>query len=156
MDKEKILRRRDEPEIQNPRKSLTMAAAISPLAFFSAAAASTGTTAPKLPQISPPQKPQIIPILQSKPSLSSLTAAGSAIAIAAIVSTSPPSLADAGPAFNVYYGTAASAANYGGLGGNANKKDSAEYVYDVPDGWKERLVSKVEKGISKSPWKFLN
>ncbi|XP_023547955.1 thylakoid lumenal 19 kDa protein, chloroplastic-like [Cucurbita pepo subsp. pepo] len=133
-----------------------MAAAISPLAFFSAAAASTGTTAPKLPQIPPPQKPQIIPILQSKPSLSSLTAAGSAIAIAAIVSTSPPSLADAGPAFNVYYGTAASAANYGGLGGNANKKDSAEYVYDVPDGWKERLVSKVEKGTNGTDSEFYN
>lgn len=126
-----------------------MATAISPLAFFSAAAASTGTTAPKPPQ-SPPQPKHQFPILQSKSPLPTLTApisaAATAIAVATILSTAPPSLADTGAAFNVYYGTAASAANYGGFGGNANKKDSAEYIYDVPEGWRERLVSKVEKG----------
>lgn len=34
--------------------------------------------------------------------------------------------------FQTYYGTAASASSYGGYGGNANKKDSAEYIFDVP------------------------
>lgn len=130
-----------------------MATAITPLAFFSAAATSTATTAPKPPQTPPLPKPQIT-ILQSKPPLSTSTApisiAATAIAVAAILSTTPSSLADNGAGFNVYYGTAASAANYGGLGGNASKKDTAEYIYDVPEGWKERLVSKVEKGTPKS------
>ena len=39
--------------------------------------------------------------------------------------------ADVAP-FQTYYGTAASASSYGGYGGNANKKDSAEYIFDVP------------------------
>lgn len=58
--------------------------------------------------------------------------------------------------FKVYYGTAASAANYGGYGGNASKKDAAEYVYEVPEGWKERLVSKVEKGTNGTDSEFFN
>ncbi|KAH9299318.1 hypothetical protein KI387_031000, partial [Taxus chinensis] len=58
--------------------------------------------------------------------------------------------------FSIYYGTAASAANYGGYGGNASKKDSAEYIYDVPQGWKERLVSKVEKGTNGTDSEFYN
>lgn len=126
-----------------------MATAISPLAVFSAAAASSTTTAQKPPQ-TPPLSRLHLPTLQSKPLLPALAAHASAIAVAAILSTASPSLADTGAAFNVYYGTAASAANYGGYGGNASKKDSAEYVYDVPDGWKERLVSKVEKGTPES------
>ncbi|KGN45140.1 thylakoid lumenal 19 kDa protein, chloroplastic [Cucumis sativus] len=131
-----------------------MATAIAPLAFLT----STGTTAPKPPQASSLPKPQI-PILQSKPPLSStapISIAATAIAVAAILSTATPSLADTGAAFNVYYGTAASAANYGGLGGNANKKDTAEYIYDVPEGWKERLVSKVEKGTNGTDSEFYN
>jgi len=83
-------------------------------------------------------------LLPFKQPLTNLTAAAT---IAAILTTAPlPSLAQEFPSYQVYYGTAASAANYGGYGGNSNKKDSAEYVYDVPAGWKERLVSKVEKG----------
>lgn len=136
-----------------------MATAITPLAFFSAAATSTATTAPKPPQTPPLPKPQIT-ILQSKPPLSTSTApisiAATAIAVAAILSTTPSSLADNGAGFNVYYGTAASAANYGGLGGNASKKDTAEYIYDVPEGWKERLVSKVEKGTNGTDSEFYN
>lgn len=58
--------------------------------------------------------------------------------------------------YQTYYGTAASAANYGGYGGNSSKKDSAEYVYDVPGGWKERLVSKVEKGTNGTDSEFYN
>ncbi|KAG6593309.1 Thylakoid lumenal 19 kDa protein, chloroplastic, partial [Cucurbita argyrosperma subsp. sororia] len=109
-----------------------MATAISPLAFFSAgAAATTGAIVPKPSQTPPLPKP-LIPVLQSNPSgpLSSLTAPISAIAVAAILSTTPPSLADAGGAFNVYYGTAAS--------------------------WKERLVSKVEKGTNGTDSEFYN
>ncbi|KQJ98897.1 thylakoid lumenal 19 kDa protein, chloroplastic [Brachypodium distachyon] len=74
--------------------------------------------------------------------------------------TPPPShaaAADPDPSsFKVYYGTAASAANYGGYGGNASKKDAAEYVYDVPGTWKERLVSKVEKGTNGTDSEFYN
>ena len=72
-----------------------------------------------------------------------------AAAVAAVMMTSSAAVAvgyDGSSGYEVYYGTAASAANYGGYGGNSNKKASAEYVYDVPEGWKERLVSKVEKG----------
>ncbi|XP_047341573.1 thylakoid lumenal 19 kDa protein, chloroplastic [Impatiens glandulifera] len=76
---------------------------------------------------------------------------------AAVILTAPaaPSLAET-TAYQIYYGTAASAANYGGYGGNASKKDTAEYVYDVPDGWKERLVSKVEKGTNGTDSEFYN
>ncbi|TVU01568.1 hypothetical protein EJB05_52975, partial [Eragrostis curvula] len=53
-------------------------------------------------------------------------------------------------------GVQPSAANYGGYGGNASKKDTAEYVYEVPEGWKERLVSKVEKGTNGTDSEFFN
>lgn len=59
-----------------------------------------------------------------------------ALGAAAMVLLSPPlALADEAadpPPFQTYYGTAASASSYGGYGGNANKKDSAEYIFDVP------------------------
>eukprot|EP00245_Coleochaete_scutata_P006811 TRINITY_DN21597_c0_g1_i1.p1 TRINITY_DN21597_c0_g1~~TRINITY_DN21597_c0_g1_i1.p1 ORF type:complete len:301 (+),score=54.61 TRINITY_DN21597_c0_g1_i1:48-905(+) len=58
--------------------------------------------------------------------------------------------------FKVYYGTAASASSYGGYGGNASKQDSAEYIYDVPSGWKERAISKVEKGTNGTDSEFYN
>ncbi|KAK7271586.1 hypothetical protein RJT34_27615 [Clitoria ternatea] len=96
----------------------------------------------------------LLPIIQLpfKQPLTTLTAT---VAIATILTTTPsPSLA--ADSYQVYYGTAASAANYGGYGGNASKKDSAEYVYDVPDGWKERLVSKVEKGTNGTDSEFYN
>ncbi|KAG0621100.1 hypothetical protein M758_4G269100 [Ceratodon purpureus] len=60
------------------------------------------------------------------------------------------------PEFQTYYGTAASASSYGGYGGNANKKDSAEYIFDVPQGWKERQISKVEKGTNGTDAEFYN
>eukprot|EP00850_Spirogloea_muscicola_P016903 SM000141S00847 [mRNA] locus=s141:48956:50459:- [translate_table: standard] len=58
--------------------------------------------------------------------------------------------------YETYYGTAASASSYGGYGGNASKRDSAEYVYDVPAGWKERNISKVEKGTNGTDSEFFN
>ncbi|KAL4198290.1 hypothetical protein AMTRI_Chr03g45180 [Amborella trichopoda] len=83
------------------------------------------------------------------------TSAATAAAIAAIIFASPlPATADDG--FTVYYGTAASAANYGGYGGNSSKRDAAEYIYEVPQGWKERLVSKVEKGTNGTDSEFYN
>jgi len=88
-----------------------------------------------------------------KPVATTLAAAAAAGLL--LLSPAPaPSRAD--PEFTVYYGTAASAANYGGYGGNASKKDTAEYVYDVPEGWKERLVSKVEKGTNGTDSEFFN
>ncbi|VVB06738.1 unnamed protein product [Arabis nemorensis] len=81
---------------------------------------------------------------------------GTSLAAAVSVLTMAPALPAAGEAFKIYYGTAASAANYGGYGGNSDRKASAEYVYDVPEGWKERLVSKVEKGTNGTDSEFYN
>ena len=122
-----------------------MATIFSPSAVFSNSAA-TATT-PRLPQ-SPAAPKTNLSIPLTKHPLATLVATAAA---ATILTTAPPSLADSPPATNyqLYYGTAASAANYGGYGGNSSKQASAEYVYDVPEGWKERLVSKVEKGMSK-------
>ncbi|CAN0864634.1 Thylakoid lumenal 19 kDa protein, chloroplastic [Linum grandiflorum] len=115
----------------------------------SAISASAAATNPK----PPPQKtihPQFLKI-------KSLTAT---IAATAILTTTPfPSLASepsSSSSYTLYYGTAASAANYGGYGGNSDKKASAEYTYDVPQGWKERLVSKVEKGTNGTDSEFFN
>ncbi|XP_059649099.1 thylakoid lumenal 19 kDa protein, chloroplastic [Cornus florida] len=134
-----------------------MATILTPSALFSSSSSSSSTTTitPKPQQPLPkPQQPTIPP---SKPPLKNLTTTLTAAAVAAtILTTSTPSLADSPTAYNVYYGTAASAANYGGYGGNSSKKDSAEYIYDVPDGWKERLVSKVEKGTNGTDSEFFN
>ncbi|GFZ02800.1 thylakoid lumenal protein [Actinidia rufa] len=112
------------------------------------------TTSPKLPP------PKHLPISLPKQPPTTLTVTLTAAAAAAILTTAAaplPSLADPpATAFQVYYGTAASAANYGGYGGNSDKKDSAEYVYDIPAGWKERLVSKVEKGTNGTDSEFYN
>ncbi|CAI8596184.1 unnamed protein product [Vicia faba] len=95
------------------------------------------------------------PLISFKHQQPSLTTTLTAAAIATILTTSPPSVAAESP-YNLYYGTAASAANYGGYGGNSDKKDSAEYIYDVPEGWKERLISKVEKGTNGTDSEFYN
>ncbi|XP_062192778.1 thylakoid lumenal 19 kDa protein, chloroplastic-like [Phragmites australis] len=99
-----------------------------------------------------PPPPQALR-LQPKPFTTTLVAA----AAAGLLLLSPaPAPSHADPEFSVYYGTAASAANYGGYGGNASKKDAAEYVYEIPEGWKERLVSKVEKGTNGTDSEFFN
>ncbi|KAL6859010.1 hypothetical protein ACP4OV_018012 [Aristida adscensionis] len=99
------------------------------------------------------QPPSLRPPPSSRPLATPLVAAAAAGLL--LLSPAPaPSRAD--PEFTVYYGTAASAANYGGYGGNASKKDTAEYVYEVPEGWKERLVSKVEKGTNGTDSEFFN
>ncbi|EEF35620.1 thylakoid lumenal 19 kDa protein, chloroplastic [Ricinus communis] len=126
-----------------------MATILSPSARFSS---STATQRP--PQNLPPLKSQH-PISSQKPLLATLTATIAATTILTATAP-PPSLADPAQAYRLYYGTAASAANYGGYGGNSDKKASAEYVYDVPEGWKERLVSKVEKGTNGTDSEFYN
>ncbi|CAN6567325.1 unnamed protein product [Malus baccata var. baccata] len=136
-----------------------MATMFSPSTFSSTTTTATNTTitSPKPPPTPLPPRSHL-PIPPSKPLLSTLTTTLTATAAAAaILTASPPSLA--GPTattYQIYYGTAASAANYGGYGGNSDKKASAEYVYDVPDGWKERLVSKVEKGTNGTDSEFYN
>ncbi|KAJ9174474.1 hypothetical protein P3X46_013112 [Hevea brasiliensis] len=122
-----------------------MAAILSPSASLSSSASTQ-----KPPLIPPPSKTHL-PIPSHKPLLTTLTAT---IAATAILTTTTPSLADSAQTYNIYYGNAASAANYGGYGGNSDKKASAEYVYDVPEGWKERLVSKVEKGTNGTDSEF--
>ena len=44
----------------------------------------------------------------------------------------------------------------GGYGGNSSKIDTAEYVYSVPVDWKERNISKVEKGTNGTDSEFFN
>ncbi|KAI0519542.1 hypothetical protein KFK09_006991 [Dendrobium nobile] len=123
--------------------------------FFSAAAAlssAASSSPPSTPKSNPHQKP-----LTYKPQLPQFAASLIPLAAAASIALSPLplSLASDSP-FHIYYGTAASAANYGGYGGNASKQDTAEYIYEVPDGWKERLVSKVEKGTNGTDSEFFN
>ncbi|KAF6168319.1 hypothetical protein GIB67_018159 [Kingdonia uniflora] len=116
--------------------------------IFSASPIFTSTSTP------PPKSSKSIPIIPINFSTKAIAVAAAA---SVILSTStPPSLADSSTSYSVYYGTAASAANYGGFGGNSSKKDSAEYIYDVPTGWKERLVSKVEKGTNGTDSEFYN
>ncbi|XVE76705.1 hypothetical protein DITRI_Ditri13aG0002900 [Diplodiscus trichospermus] len=110
---------------------------------------SSTTTTVKTPQAKPPQ-PSFLFV--TKPIATALT---TALATSTLL-ISPPSVAAQPSTYHLYYGTAASAANYGGYGGNSDKKASAEYVYDVPDGWKERLVSKVEKGTNGTDSEFYN
>ncbi|XP_004499870.1 thylakoid lumenal 19 kDa protein, chloroplastic [Cicer arietinum] len=121
----------------------------SPPPIFSSSTTTTTTTTTTAPK--PPSKPHLS-FKHQQPLTTTLTAAA---AIATIL-TSSPSLAAESSTYNLYYGTAASAANYGGYGGNSNKKDSAEYIYDVPEGWKERLISKVEKGTNGTDSEFYN
>ncbi|KAG9443064.1 hypothetical protein H6P81_018918 [Aristolochia fimbriata] len=131
-----------------------MATTFSPSALFSStsSAASKTQISPKTPHVSIPTTTTT----NAKPLANAVTIAATAAAAAALVLTTgpPPTLAE--PSFGVYYGTAASAANYGGYGGNSSKKDSAEYIYEVPEGWKERLVSKVEKGTNGTDSEFYN
>ncbi|PON36263.1 PsbP family [Parasponia andersonii] len=128
-----------------------MATIFSPSAIFSNS--SSATQRPPLTP-APPKTHLPIPAPTKPPITTTLLASTLA---ATILSSAPtvPSLAADYP-YQIYYGTAASAANYGGYGGNSSKKDSAEYVYDVPQGWKERLVSKVEKGTNGTDSEFYN
>ncbi|KAJ0038791.1 hypothetical protein Pint_24025 [Pistacia integerrima] len=126
-----------------------MATIFSPPAILSSATATATTTTTTTTKT--PPKPILFPA--TKPPLTTLLTA--TLATTALLTTSP-SFADPAQKFNIYYGTAASAANYGGYGGNSDKRASAEYVYDVPDGWKERLVSKVEKGTNGTDSEFYN
>ncbi|KAF9624621.1 hypothetical protein IFM89_012043 [Coptis chinensis] len=133
----------------------------SPMAsIFSSAIFSSSSSAPPKSNLCPPfTKTQSVAanrLTNTESSLNVLSVAFATAAATVILSTSAPSFADPTTSYNIYYGTAASAANYGGYGGNSSKKDSAEYVYDVPDGWKERLVSKVEKGTNGTDSEFYN
>jgi PsbP len=85
-----------------------------------------------------------------------LTATAASLLLISTTPTIPTAIAADQSNLHIYYGTAASAANYGGYGGNSSKKSSAEYVYLVPDSWKERLVSKVEKGTNGTDSEFFN
>ncbi|GLU00252.1 hypothetical protein SLE2022_176320 [Rubroshorea leprosula] len=114
----------------------------------------SSTTKPKTPQT------QVPLCIKSPGSLKTTLATSLATATLLLTPFPNPSLSlpppSETPSYTIYYGTAASAANYGGYGGNSDKKASAEYVYDVPDGWKERLVSKVEKGTNGTDSEFYN
>lgn len=101
-----------------------------------------------------PPKPHVT-LPSSKPPINLATTLGATALAATIVAASPPSLA-ADSSYKLYYGTAASAANYGGYGGNADKKATAEYTYEVPEGWKEKLISKIQKGTNGTDSEFYN
>ncbi|KAL2644287.1 hypothetical protein R1flu_011874 [Riccia fluitans] len=85
-----------------------------------------------------------------------LTSAIMAGALVLFLALSSPCKAAEGGEFSSYFGTAASASSYGGYGGNSNKRDSAEYTFDYPTGWKERTISKIEKGTNGTDSEFLN
>lgn len=124
--------------------------------FSASALVSPAAKPPQTPVSSKPPQVSCIPAATKLP-LVNLTTTLTAVATAAVVlSTCPVSLAESLTGYSIYYGTAASAANYGGYGGNSSKKDSAEYTYEVPQGWKERLVSKVEKGTNGTDSEFYN
>ena len=138
-----------------------MATIFSPSALFttttttatatSSSSSTTTTTSSTTPSKTPPLTKPHLPIRTT----TALTATAlAAAAIIATTTTSPPALS--AESYATYYGTAASAANYGGYGGNSDKKRSAEYIYDIPEGWKERLVSKVEKGTNGTDSEFYN
>ncbi|XP_073306973.1 thylakoid lumenal 19 kDa protein, chloroplastic [Primulina huaijiensis] len=131
-----------------------MATIFSPSALLSST--STAATTPKSPL--PPQPKTHLPIPPKKPFLPNLTTtlAATALATTILTTSTPPSLADSLTTYRLYYGTAASAANYGGFGGNSDKKASAEYIYEVPDGWKEKLVTKIQKGTNGTDSEFFN
>ena len=82
-----------------------------------------------VPSPPPPRPPHP---KQPLTTLTSTLAVAAAATILSIAATGPlPSLVDpSGTALQVYYGTAASAANYGGN----SSKDSAEYAYGIPTG----------------------
>ncbi|KAL0379892.1 UNVERIFIED_CONTAM: Thylakoid lumenal protein, chloroplastic [Sesamum angustifolium] len=111
---------------------------------------------PPKPPLTPPTSKSHLSIPPSKPPVNLATSLAATALAATILTTTPPSLADSPAAYKLYYGTAASAANYGGYGGNSDKKASAEYIYDVPDGWKEKLVSKIQKGTNGTDSEFYN
>lgn len=130
-----------------------MATIFSPSALLSSSSAAATTTTSKPPAA----KPHHLTIPASKPAANIATTVVAAAALAAaVLTTSPPSLAEPSSSFKLYYGTAASAANYGGYGGNSDKKASAEYTYEVPEGWKEKLVSKIQKGTNGTDSEFYN
>ncbi|CAL5340550.1 unnamed protein product [Camellia sinensis] len=137
-----------------------MATIFSPSALLSPSSSPTTSTTPPKAPTPPPSIPHQLTFPSHKPpcltNLTTTLTAAVAAAAATILTTTAPSIADSPTTYQIYYGTAASAANYGGYGGNASKKDSAEYIYDVPDGWKERLVSKVEKGTNGTDSEFYN
>ncbi|KMZ60133.1 Thylakoid lumenal 19 kDa protein [Zostera marina] len=118
--------------------------AVAALASASSASASTALAALNLKVV--------LPKKVNSPTLT-LTAAAAAILLFA---TPLPTHAVPNQTFHEYYGTASSAANYGGFGDNFNKKTAAEYTYLVPDGWKEKLVSKIEKGTNGTDSEFYN
>ncbi|CAI9103115.1 OLC1v1001552C1 [Oldenlandia corymbosa var. corymbosa] len=134
-----------------------MATIFSPSAVLSSS--SNATPSSSKPSISPSTSRSHVGIPPPKTAFTTLATTLTATALATTILTSStlPSIAADSPSnYFIYYGTAASAANYGGYGGNSDKKASAEYIYDVPDGWKERLVSKVEKGTNGTDSEFYN
>eukprot|EP00898_Chlorokybus_atmophyticus_P005830 jgi/Chlat1/6248/Chrsp44S00452 len=77
------------------------------------------------------------------------------LAVAAAVSnqTTLPAKADDG--YFTFYGQAAGPASYGGYGGT-ERREGARYTYDVPEAWKARAISKVEKGTNGTDSEFFN
>ncbi|KAK6240238.1 hypothetical protein QUC31_005707 [Theobroma cacao] len=123
-----------------------------PMATLSSPSSILSSSTAKIPPAKPPPPSPSPSLFSTKPLATALT---TTLATTTLL-VSPPSIAAQPSTYHLYYGTAASAANYGGYGGNSDKKASAEYVYDVPDGWKERLVSKVEKGTNGTDSEFYN
>ncbi|KAI3742921.1 hypothetical protein L1987_60620 [Smallanthus sonchifolius] len=137
-----------------------MATVFSPSALFTTTTTTTASSPTTTTTTTTPtsNKPHLSIRSTTKlhlPNITTTALTAAALAAATIISTTTPPALAAEP-YATYYGTAASAANYGGYGGNSDKKASAEYIYDIPEGWKERLVSKVEKGTNGTDSEFYN
>lgn len=73
-----------------------------------------------------------------------LALGASVLAASSDVAAPRPSLADAAPGFETFYGSASPPTSYGGYGGNA--EEDAKYTFEYPSGWKPAVPNKVEKG----------
>lgn len=132
-----------------------MATVLSTLAAVPSVVGGGGGDTSTLHSSLPPPR-ALPPAAEKQPSSLAISSLVPAVFTAVALTVSSPSLPPAradNSAFSLYYGTAASAANYGG---NSSKKDLAEYLYEVPAGCKMRLVSKVEKGTNGTDSEFYN
>ena len=54
------------------------------------------------------------------------------------------------------YGEATTSSSYGGYGGNENNFDKFKYYYDIPVGWTQDTVNKVEKSTNGTDTRWSN
>jgi hypothetical protein len=63
---------------------------------------------------------------------------------------------DLGDGYLRLYGEATTSSSYGGYGGNENNFDKFKYYYDIPVGWTQDTVNKVEKSTNGTDTRWSN